>query len=152
MGVMVSGSHAAEGNPICSTPVGRRVPCVGAVVRDVEGRLLLVQRGRPPSVGQWSLPGGRVEPGESAEQAVAREVSEETGLQVRVGRAVGSLERPGAADGVVYAITDYACVVLGGVLQAGDDAAAVEWYAVEALERLPLTESLLELLRAWQVL
>src|SRR5436190_190421 len=55
-----------------------RVECAGAVVRDDHGRLLLVRRGRPPSAGLWSLPGGRIEPGESAAAAAAREVWEET--------------------------------------------------------------------------
>ena len=63
------------------------MPCVGAVVHDASGRLLLVRRGRDPHRGRWSLPGGRVEAGESPEQAVEREVREETGLAVRAGRA-----------------------------------------------------------------
>src|SRR3954466_12295448 len=87
-------SSAAPGVP---QPV---VPCVGAVVRDAAGRLLLVRRGHAPGRGLWSLPGGRVEPGESVEQAVAREVREETGLTVRAGAPVGRVTILGV--GVVY--------------------------------------------------
>src|SRR2546430_16924216 len=62
-----------------------RVPCAGAVVKDQAGRLLLVRRGREPGRGRWSLPGGRVEPGETAAEAAVREVREETGLDVVAG-------------------------------------------------------------------
>ena len=60
---------------------GRRIPCVGAIIKDPAGRLLLIKRGHAPQAGRWSLPGGRVEPGESDEQAVIREIREETGLR-----------------------------------------------------------------------
>ena len=62
-----------------------RVPCVGALVHDDEGRLLVVRRRNEPGAGRWSVPGGRVEPGESDLTAVRREVLEETGLHVTVG-------------------------------------------------------------------
>ncbi|HMA45799.1 MAG TPA: NUDIX domain-containing protein [Frankiaceae bacterium] len=126
-----------------------RVPCVGALVRDGAGRLLLVRRGNEPGRGLWSLPGGRVEPGESAEQALVREVREETGLLVTVGPLVGRVERPGPG-GVVYDIADHACRTVGGTLRAGDDAAEVRW--VGGLAGLPLTEGLAETLDAWGVL
>lgn len=144
---MEAGSHA-EG---ATEPRALRVPCVGAVIRDSDGRLLLVRRARPPAAGRWSLPGGRVDDGETPEQALAREVSEETGLQVSVGRHIGSIDWQGRG-GVVYAIADHECTVLGGDLQAGDDAADVAWCTVGELDGLPLTESLLEQLRAWGVL
>lgn len=122
------------------------VPCVGAIVRDEAGRLLLVRRGHAPAAGRWSLPGGRIEPGETAEQAVAREVLEETGLLVRVGPVVGRVELDR------YDIADHACTVEGGTLVAGDDAADARWVAVEHLEDLPLTDGLAATLRAWGVL
>ena len=75
--------------PDRSTPK-RRVPCVGALVHDDDGRLLVVRRGREPGRGLWSVPGGRVEPGESVGVAVEREVLEETGLHVTVGIRVGT--------------------------------------------------------------
>ncbi len=134
-------------------PVTLRVPCVGAVIvaDAVDRRVLVVQRGRPPGVGLWSVPGGRVEPGESDEQAVRREVREETGLDVSVGAPVGRLERPGRDPGTVYVITDSAGTVAGGTLVAGDDAAAVRWVTYDELCRLPVTESLCELLAEWGV-
>jgi ADP-ribose pyrophosphatase YjhB (NUDIX family) len=125
-----------------------RVPCVGAVIRDESGRTLMVRRARQPAAGFWSLPGGRVEPGESAEQAVIREVSEETGLEVRVERRVGSVLRDGPG-GVVYDIEDYSCTVVGGVLSAGDDAADVGWFELACVDPLTLSPGLLEALREW---
>ena len=73
-----------------STP---RIPCVGALIYDAAGRLLLVQRGREPARGSWSIPGGKVEPGESPHAAVVREVWEETGLDVEPLALVGTVER-----------------------------------------------------------
>jgi len=67
----------------------RRIDCAGAVIKDGQGRLLLIRRRNEPGAGLWSLPGGRIEPGETGDQAVAREVREETGLSVTVGRLLG---------------------------------------------------------------
>ena len=88
------------------------IPCIGAVVFDDQGRLLLVQRANPPAQGLWSLPGGRQEPGETAEQGVVREVREETGLTVRVEQEVGTVVRQ-APSGDDYVIRDFVCVVRG---------------------------------------
>jgi ADP-ribose pyrophosphatase YjhB (NUDIX family) len=95
----------------------------GAVVLRQDGAVLLVRRGRPPAAGTWSLPGGRIEPGESPSEAAVREVREETGLAVR---ALGLLEIvrvPG--ERVVYRIHEIACALLdpSAVPVAGDDAA-----------------------------
>jgi ADP-ribose pyrophosphatase YjhB (NUDIX family) len=131
--------------------VSTLVPCVGALVSDDAGRLLLVRRGRPPAVGLWSVPGGRVEPGETDEQAVRREVREETGLTVAVDRLVGRVRRPGLA-GTIYDIGDYACTVTGGTLVAGDDAAEARWVDVAELRALSTTAGLLEALAGWVVI
>ncbi|MEQ4716881.1 NUDIX hydrolase [Nonomuraea sp. B19D2] len=128
-----------------------RVNCVGAIIFDASDRLLLIKRGRPPGVGLWSIPGGRLEPGESDADGVRREVLEETGLQVEVGRLAGTVDRPGLG-GDTYVIRDYLASVTGGVPAAGDDAADVRWFDIEELVRLPLSEGLLESLTGWGVL
>lgn len=114
-------------------------------------RLLLIRRGRPPQAGSWSLPGGRVEAGETPQQAVTREVAEETGLLVVPGRLVGRVERDGPG-GVVYVIDDYACTAVGGRLLAGDDASEARFVGRGALDTLPLSTGLLDQLAEWDVL
>jgi ADP-ribose pyrophosphatase YjhB (NUDIX family) len=128
------------------------VPCVGAVVHDPAGRLLLIRRGHPPHEGRWSLPGGRVESGESPEAAVEREVLEETGLRVRAGAPVGRVRIP--AGQVVYDVVDLACALLDPDADpvAGDDAAAVLFADAGALDGLSCTPLLVETLRDWGVL
>src|SRR5438128_474949 len=82
----------------------RKIRCVGGVTHDTQGRLLLVRRAHDPGKGLWSLPGGRVDPGETDADALAREMFEETGLNVEAGRLVGSVTRPAATG--VYEIHD----------------------------------------------
>lgn len=132
-------------------PDGRNVRCVGAVVHDAQGRLLLVRRASEPGRGLWSLPGGRVEPGESDEQAVTRELAEETGMTVSVGRHVDTVTRP-APDGSVFDIHDYACRCVGGSLRPGSDADDARWCDAAALAALPLVDGLLDALVAWDCL
>jgi 8-oxo-dGTP diphosphatase len=130
---------------------GPRIRCVGAIITDDTGRLLLIQRGHEPEEGRWSLPGGRVRPGESDPEAVAREVREETGLHVEPGRLVGAVERP-APGGAVFDIYDYAASVSGGRLVAGDDAADARWIDPGDIDQLALTSGLAETLATWGVL
>jgi 8-oxo-dGTP diphosphatase len=101
---------------------------VGAVVV-ADGQLLLVQRGRGPGAGSWSVPGGRVEPGETLAQAVVRELREETGLDGECGAFLGWVERIG--DDHHFVILDFRVTVAGGEPVAGDDAAAVRWLPVD---------------------
>ncbi|MGQ0467047.1 MAG: NUDIX hydrolase [Sporichthyaceae bacterium] len=131
--------------------MGTRVPCVGAVVHDDAHRLLVIRRANPPGAGLWSIPGGRVEPGESDVEAVDREVLEETGLRVMVGMFVGSVVLPGL-DGVQYDVRDYACAVVGGRLQAGCDASDARWVDREELFALDTTPQLVDTLERWGVL
>lgn len=106
---------------------------VGAVVVD-QDRVLLVKRGREPLKGKWSLPGGILELGESLTKGVAREVLEETGLNVMVVELVELLDRIEWESGQLgdrvryhYVIADYLCRVAGGDLRASSDADAVCW-------------------------
>jgi 8-oxo-dGTP diphosphatase len=122
--------------------------CVGAVVVH-EGRLLLVRRGRGAATGLWSIPGGRVELGERLEDAVVREVAEETGLPVLIGRWVGWVERIGADHHFV--IHDFTATLAPGArlgdARAGDDAAAVRWLDQSQLaETTDLVPGLLDFL------
>ncbi|MBW8481340.1 NUDIX hydrolase [Actinomadura parmotrematis] len=128
-----------------------RVRCVGGIVRDGAGRLLLIERGTPPARGTWSVPGGKVEPGEDDAAALVRELREETGLDVVPGPLVGTVERPGPG-GVVFEIHDYAATVAGGALRAGDDAADARWVPLAEVAALPTAPGLLAALRSWGVL
>ena len=113
--------------------------------------MLLVRRANPPAQGLWSIPGGRVEPGEDDETAVVREVAEETGLRVRPVRHVGSVQRD-AGEGDVYLIEDFLCAVLGGTLRAGDDASEADWFSVALLGGVATSPGLVEALAEWDLL
>lgn len=132
-----------------------RIPCVGAVIRDNAGRLLMILRGHDPGRGLWSIPGGQIEPGETPEQAVVREVREETGLDVSCGPLLGTIELPGLGRAIVDIRDYYAFLVPGsaGVANAGDDAADVRWVSEEQAmamdERGEVTRGLMTTLRAW---
>ena len=123
----------------------RPTVAVGAVVLD-GGRLLLIERGTPPAMGQWTVPGGRVEPGERLRDAVRREVFEETGLQVTVGRMLGWVERIDSS--FHYVILDFECTLDGPSepLRPGDDAAGAEWVPLESIGERPLTAGLVDFL------
>lgn len=125
------------------TDADSSVRCVGAVIRDSADRLLLIRRANEPGRGLWSLPGGRVEPGESDEDAVVREVAEETGLTVRAGRLVGRV-RIGTYD-----VGDYVCEVLGGRLAAATDALDAAFLDPRTV---PTTPGLVPTLQGWGVL
>lgn len=117
---------------------------MGAIAVD-DGRLLLVRRGHGPAAGEWSVPGGRVEAGETLAEAVVREVREETGLESVCGPLVGWVERIGLD--YHFVILDFAVSVLEpGPPQAGGDAAEAAWVPLTAVPALPLVEGLAEFL------
>ncbi len=125
------------------------VVAVGAIVVH-DDALLMVQRAREPGLGLWSIPGGRVEPHELLADAVAREVKEETGLEVEVGALAGILEVPGTPH---YVILDHLAEVTGDTtLTAGDDAADARWVPLDEVASLSCTPRLVETMTAWGVL
>ena len=117
---------------------------VGAIVFDGAGRVLLVERGRPPGAGLWSIPGGRLEPRETLAQAVAREVREETGLIVEVGALACVVERMG--DDYHFVLLDYFARITGGTLAAASDARAARFVAIDEVAALPTTDGLVDVL------
>jgi 8-oxo-dGTP diphosphatase len=119
----------------------RPVPGVGALIID-GNRILLAERGREPLKGYWSLPGGAVETGELLEDALRREVREETGLEIEVVHLIEVFERimpgesgPGEKGRTEYhyILLDYICHPTGGALAAADDAASVEWFTEDEI-------------------
>ena len=110
---------------------------VGAVII-LDNRVLLIRRGHAPLLGEWSLPGGVLECGETLREATIREAREETGLTVETGDMLGVYERViRSEDGRVryhYVLIDFLCGVVTGDLQSGSDAADVRWFTREELD------------------
>lgn len=128
----------------------RPIVGVGAVIID-RGRVLLVKRGSPPMAGQWTIPGGVVELGETLRSAAEREAQEETGLTVQAGEVIEVIDRilPGD-DGRLqyhYVLVDFLCSVVAGEPRAGSDAADVAWVAENELEKFKLEKKALEVVR-----
>lgn len=134
--------------------MGRQL-AVGAIIADATGRLLLVRRGRAPARGLWSVPGGRVEPGEGLAEALVREVLEETGLHIAPVREVGIVERD-APGGGTFVIHDWTATVLRGEARAGDDATDLAWVSRAQLLEWDragrVVPGLVAALTAWEVL
>jgi len=123
---------------------------VGAIVV-VDERLLLVRRGHGPAAGEWSVPGGRVERGETLAEAVVRELAEETGLEGVCGELVGWVERISADDHFV--ILDFSVTLLDDrEPRAGDDAAEVVWVPLTDVAERQLVEGLAEFLHTHDII
>jgi 8-oxo-dGTP diphosphatase len=126
---------------------------VGALIFKSSGRrgpILLVERGGHPLKGFWSLPGGLVETGETLEDAVRREILEETGLRIQPVSRVEIFERimrdaQGKAE-YHYVLADYVCKVVGGTLRAGDDVSRAEWVRRTELGNYRITEGTREVI------
>ena len=117
----------------------KRMPrlTVDSWIRDRRGRVLLVQRARPPFEGRWGLPGGFCEWKETTEECCARETLEETGLTVRVGALLGVYSRPDRDPRGHNVTVLYAARRIKGTAQGGDDAAAAKWFDPGDLRRVP---------------
>jgi 8-oxo-dGTP diphosphatase len=145
----VTESRASSGSNDSSKEVpsyltGRPEISVGAIAVDRD-RILMIQRGRGVAKGQWSIPGGRVEFGESLQAAVVREVFEETGIEVVCGQFLGWVERIG--EGFHYVIMDFAVDVFSPVRPiAGDDAAQAKWVHLADVTELDVVEGLVPFL------
>jgi len=136
----------------------RPVVGVGGVIID-DGRALLIRRGREPLLGQWSIPGGTLELGETLEEGVARELFEETNLRVRVLELIEVFDRidPGHQASVGpgnekrprfhYVIADYLCERIGGEPRAGSDVTDVSFASEQELARFALTETATRVLK-----
>ena len=138
-----------------SDPVPEPAPaapqlCVGAVAVDA-GRLLMVRRGHGPAAGEWSIPGGRVDAGETMAEAVLRELAEETGLDGVCDELIGWVERIGPEHHFV--ILDFRVSVLDGADPvAGSDAAEAAWVPLDEVAELRLVDGLAEFLHEHGIL
>src|SRR5262249_48131450 len=123
---------------------------VGAIVVQ-EGRVLLVRRGQAPLVGEWSLPGGVLECGETLREAASREAREETGLIVEPAEMLGVYERVTRDEAsrvrYHYVLIDFLCRARAGELKAGSDAADVRWFAPAELDSLNLPQDTRDVIR-----
>ena len=128
----------------------RPIVGVGAVIID-SGRVLLVKRGSPPLLGQWSLPGGVVELGETLRSAAEREAREETGLMVKAGEVLEVLDRiiPGEGGRAQYhyVLIDFLCRITDGELLAGGDAADAIWANEKDLGKFNLEKPALQVIQ-----
>jgi 8-oxo-dGTP diphosphatase len=135
----------------------RPIVGVGGVIIE-DGRALLIRRGSEPLRGEWSIPGGTLELGESIQEGVARELCEETGLDVRVLELIEVFDRifgdetakpsePGRRPRFHFVIVDYLCERIGGEARAGSDVTDVAFVSEDELAQYHLTETATRVLR-----
>ena len=126
---------------------GEMIPCVGAVIFDTEHRICLVRRANEPSKGTWAFPGGRVEPDETSEDAIIREVMEETGLHVTIERELGPALRPAPGGGTFY-IREFLMHTRDRLpVRPGDDATDAGFFSLHEIRELDTTPMLLDYMR-----
>lgn len=128
-------------------------PLVGIGALIVEnGRVALIRRGKAPLLGEWSIPGGMLELGETLRQGAEREALEETGLVVRATELLGVFDRvvPDAEGTIIYhyVLIDFLCERVSGDLRTGADAANAQWFTPEEVAKLPLAEDTAGVIRA----
>lgn len=142
--------------------MSRETPTIGVGVIVLDGdRVLLIKRGKPPREGQWSIPGGKQEWGETVRETARREVLEETGLEVSVGGLIDVVDLRVPGDGTDgdgsnasgglshhYTLVDFVAVPVGGDLRAGSDAADARWVPVDALDAYELWDETVRVIRA----
>ncbi len=123
---------------------------VGGVIIE-DGRVLLVKRGHAPLAGEWSIPGGALELGETLRQAAVREAREETGLTVETSHLLGVYDRVLRDDEgrtlYHYVLVDFLCCRVAGELQASGDADEVRWFTAQEADNLPLPKDTAEVIR-----
>jgi 8-oxo-dGTP diphosphatase len=128
----------------------RPIVGVGGVIV-AQGRTLLIRRGHPPLEGEWSIPGGTLEVGESLQEGARREVLEETGIEVRVGELIEVFDRVYRdEEGRIryhFVIADYFCEAVSGEARAGGDVTAVAWAREDELGKFSLTPTATRILR-----
>ena len=116
-------------------PLPTPVPAVGVVCLRGDS-VLLIRRGTPPRQGEWSLPGGRIEPGERAVDAALRELGEETGVQAEITGLIDVVDGLFPEAGRHYVLIDYAARWVSGEPVAGDDALEARFVALDEVESL----------------
>jgi 8-oxo-dGTP diphosphatase len=116
-------------------PLPTPVPAVGVVCLRGDS-VLLIRRGTPPRLGEWSLPGGRIEPGERAMDAALRELREETGVEAEITGLIDVVDGLFPEAGRHYVLIDYAARWLSGEPVAGDDAAEARFVGMDEIETL----------------
>lgn len=121
-----------------------RIIAVGAIIWNARGEVLLIRRDRPPRAGEWSLPGGKVEPGESLQDALTREVREETGLAIAIQALVAVVELKDASRH--YELHDFTARHVSGEARAGSDAAEARWVPPGDLDRYGLWSETLRII------
>jgi 8-oxo-dGTP diphosphatase len=123
---------------------------VGAIIIN-DNRVVLIKRAKPPLAGEWSIPGGMLEIGETVREAAIREAKEETGLEVEPGELLGVFDRvlrdPEGRVQYHYVLIDFLCRATRGELCAGGDAADAQWFTLEEIAGLLLMKDTAEVIR-----